>query len=60
MSETEKLLVDIVRRMQIALGEFCCDYQISEDDMEESSPNLLAVCGEAYELLEKLQIEVDA
>lgn len=48
-------LLDMLVRMQVALGEFCCDNGISEVDMEESHVELLNVCNDADNLIKKVK-----
>lgn len=51
---TRAKLVKSLKRLQIALGEFCCDNCISHDDMEESHSELLNASNEADELLAEI------
>lgn len=48
-------LLAMLTRLQVALGNFCCDNCISYDDMEESHTELLDASIAADELVKKVR-----
>jgi len=47
-------LLAMVKRLQTAIGAFCCDNCITEDDLEDGGDDILYASREADELLAKI------
>ena len=48
-------LLASLKRMQVALGAFCCDNCITEDDLEDSGSDLLDASREADALIAEVE-----